>query len=727
MKTNTLQTATITPLRSFRRIPAFLLFQCLLFAAIGFTKADQTVSGNLIVTGQADVQGNTFNLGTTSASGSPQGISFTFSDGSDTTPSTLTLGSSRAGNIWVWSHNSTGGMVPSMQLDNQNILSLFSTGNSTTPVIQFNPNSGGSITLNGSPVLTQGVANGLYISSSASQLLLSGPNFNVTSTGKVGIGTNTPAYPLVVKSGTSGFEFDAGNQVLGTTAGTAGGLLLNSGATASTAGSQGGQVFLGGSARSDATKGAIQFLSNGTEYMRIDGNATGHTAGNVGIGTSTPTQKLDVNGTIVSSATVYPNFQFNSARRITFGESDPQTADAGNVVQFGSGLNPARNMTLIISKSGLDSGFLGNNGSSFIIGEQSARPIIFKNNVSYAAADLLASGSERMRISASGDVGIGTPTPGGRLDVQGGFSFFNGLRLKGDDADVIFNGNTPLSLTVNNNVPITFKQYPSGEKMRIAANGSVGIGTNAPQALLHVAGNTLIDGTLNVGGVPVLTQVTANVLYVSSSASQLLLPGPNFNVTSSGKVGIGTNSPAYSLVVKSGSSGFEFDSTSQTIGTTLGTTGGLLLNSGATASASGTQGGQVFLGGSTRSDATKGAIQFLSNGTEYMRIDGNASGHTAGNVGIGTTSPAAKLDVNGNAALGTGVTSVAGQVVVGKYNDTRTSDNGTDHTQGVFTVGSGTATGTSAANALRVLADGTVLVKNSGDISMGTFTSGSQP
>jgi hypothetical protein len=71
-------------------------------------------------------------------------------------------------------------------------------------------------------------------------------------------------------------------------------------------------------------------------------------------------------------------------------------------------------------------------------------------------------------------------------------------------------------------------------------------------------------------------------------------------------------------------------------------------------------------------------------------------------------------------------------VVVGKYNDVRTNDTATtpsptNHTDGVFVIGAGTATGANAVNALRVLADGTVLVKNSGDIGMGSFTNGPRP
>ena len=112
-------------------------------------------------------------------------------------------------------------------------------------------------------------------------------------------------------------------------------------------------------------------------------------------------------------------------------------------------------------------------------------------------------------------------------------------------------------------------------------------------------------------------------------------------------------------------------------------------------------------------------------GDAYVTVLGSGASHP-GYVGIGTGSPQALLTVNGNAAVGVGLSSAADQVVLGKYNDTRTNDAGVDHTQGVLIVGSGTGGG-SGANALRVLTDGTILVKKSGNLSMGSFTNGPRP
>lgn len=94
-----------------------------------------------------------------------------------------------------------------------------------------------------------------------------------------------------------------------------------------------------------------------------------------------------------------------------------------------------------------------------------------------------------------------------------------------------------------------------------------------------------------------------------------------------------------------------------------------------------------------------------------------------------------RIDADGRILGGDGLVATPGiasasQVVLGKFNDTRTNDAttapaATDHTKGVFVVGAGTE-GT-RKNAIRVMNDGTVLVKTSGDISPGEFTNGPTP
>jgi hypothetical protein len=134
---------------------------------------------------------------------------------------------------------------------------------------------------------------------------------------------------------------------------------------------------------------------------------------------------------------------------------------------------------------------------------------------------------ERMRITSSGHVGIGVGIPVSKLTVAdgnihlqstalvangamgdigfgpGGGSFWGvGPRafMRGYFQGTNWYSGTALSffthaggdITANNNVE---------ERMRIDKDGNVGIGTSSPAAKLHVTGNSIVTGNMDVAGV----------------------------------------------------------------------------------------------------------------------------------------------------------------------------------------------------------------------------------
>ena len=255
-------------------------------------------------------------------------------------------------------------------------------------------------------------------------------------------------------------------------------------------------------------------------------------------------------------------------------------------------------------------------------------------------------------------------------------------------------------------------------------NGNVGIGLANPGHLLDL-GNAFIDddGSASFAGGA-----------VTLGSYGLASPGAEFG--NSGSLGGFWLYPGYIT-------GDSVAGVNTTDGSATFANGQFIIDSSGGGLVSGillfapTQAGVTYISGTGSPDNN---TDFLNLGTghgglvirdgdynqDYMTVLGSGSSH-AGYVGIGTSSPQARLTVNGNAALGTGLVSAGDQIVLGKYNDTRTNDGGVDHTQGILIVGAGTGPGSSAANAIRVLNDGTVLVKKSGNLSMGSFTNGPRP
>jgi len=201
-----------------------------------------------------------------------------------------------------------------------------------------------------------------------------------------------------------------------------------------------------------------------------------------------------------------------------------------------------------------------------------------------------------------------------------------------------------------------YGENPS-ERIRIDETGRVGIGTTSPTQTLDVNGATRLRGHLydynNTSGTSgqVLARGASGVVwqdaaggvggsgYWSLSGSNLYANSTTYNV------GIGTTSPEQKLVVEQNSTG----NTRAVLRNT--NTGGEMAFAFSSAS------GQYYAGTHLRNsyselrfynNFTGGHFTFVnSGGSERMRItDG-------GDVGIGTTSPSAKLQVSGNAYVTT--------------------------------------------------------------------------
>ena len=198
-----------------------------------------------------------------------------------------------------------------------------------------------------------------------------------------------------------------------------------------------------------------------------------------------------------------------------------------------------------------------------------------------------------------------------------------------------------------NTVPGSGLWLENGNDIYNSNSGNVGIGITLPQFKLQVSGSVALDvmaafeteGTVRIGRYDVNTSRYNDIKsYVSSTAGsnylKFAIHGGVENATvdvmtlkGNGNVGIGTDSP---IGISAGAPALTLNGTNTSVGA------GLIFQVNGT-----TKSYQYVEANILRHQAVAGVSQsFWTNSSEKMRID------TSGNVGIGVTSPSARLEVD---------------------------------------------------------------------------------
>jgi len=131
-----------------------------------------------------------------------------------------------------------------------------------------------------------------------------------------------------------------------------------------------------------------------------------------------------------------------------------------------------------------DSGVSGVNGSATtpaLQGTDSNTGIVFGTDT----VQIATGGSTRATVNSSGNLGVGTTSPAGKLTVASRFDLQNSDTT--NDRTIFAFGSNNLEIETRNSTGIILKTNQS-EAMRVASNGRVGIGTSSPLARVHVDG-----------------------------------------------------------------------------------------------------------------------------------------------------------------------------------------------------------------------------------------------
>jgi len=434
--------------------------------------------------------------------------------------------------------------------------------------------------------------------------------------------------------------------------------------------------------RSIGTGTAQSYIYNDASVMEINAPKVAFVggdldvAGNVGIGTTVPLQKLHVQGNVQAST------QFLG-----------QAADSVNAPSFS---------------------WTGDTNTGMY------RPGADK-------LGLVTAGFERVSVLANGNVGIDKTNPGYKFDVSGDifttgmlctsrqrlcfaspidtnhtiYNNYNNIDGEGAFDGMKMNVYAGLDIRTGNSIGVA----PT-LRMRINSDGNVGIGVATPSQRVEVAGNIYINSTAgqlyvgnnnastvvgSVGGTIFLGgtsgdpahdhTVIESRLYAAPESSELLIfkgndvLGPDrirlrgaqivfdtyttattdrvsesikMIITENGNVGIGTTNPLQKLHISAGNSSGTLYGPNTTYGANLYVGSGTPSKVSTTTAQCLTTNGNLHLDSATNFTTY---LNFYANGDGTTSTSTIASygkwTHLTGDVGIGTTNPLTKLDVSG--------------------------------------------------------------------------------
>jgi len=361
-------------------------------------------------------------------------------------------------------------------------------------------------------------------------------------------------------------------------------------------------------------RGSIYGVSGGglRIFDQSDNQILTITSSFVGVGVSTPCQKLHVFGVGDSTKArieLYGQAGVNEVLQL----ANTANFNPGRGVKIGLYVNCCTNQSQLGAEIGAVTVSGDNHGASLFF------------NTTYAGTS-----SEKMRISNTGNVGIGCSDPQAPLHIKS----TNGCSIR-----LSYGSNSGYgAVDVDSANSLIFKAYLGTEYMRITCGGCVGIGTSTPRATLHVKQATN-DGTPSLGTARDGTVFSSNNnnyglnLTIDPSGDTIMQAmrfdgvATAYNILlnpSGGKIGIGKSPSSAFLDITGGSDGDAMISIgSNSVSGILNTPSNLYINA------------------DSDNNSASGQIQFGFNRTGYT---GGLVGLTiteGGQIGVGQMAPSA--------------------------------------------------------------------------------------